>query len=62
MTWGKGWEVGVNKAIYQHRKTQEIAARILSVECGVKHKTGTHELCPRCDNYKRTEEISGRTT
>lgn len=60
MGWGKGWEVGVNKSIYQHRKVQEMAAMILSTECGVRHKVGTHEMCPNCETHKRQSESNSR--
>ena len=46
--WGKGWQVGVNKAIYQHDKAMQRAAEILEAECGTKHDVGSHDLCPRC--------------
>lgn len=53
MSWGKGWEVGLNKAIYQQRMAQELAAVILDAECGTKHETGTRtDLCPKCQEAR----------
>lgn len=61
MSWGKGWEVGVRKAIWQHDKAQQRAAEILATECGKPassgtvgaHETGTRtDLCPKCQAYQ----------
>ena len=47
--WGTGGMVGVRRAIYQHERVQEQAARILEAECGTVHETGTRrDLCPKC--------------
>lgn len=54
-SWGKGWEVGVRKAIYQHEKTERLAAEILETECGKRHETGTHSLCPRCQQAREAK-------
>lgn len=49
MSWGRGWEVGVRKAIYEHERAREIAAEILASEHGVKHQSGERkDLCPVC--------------
>ena len=47
-SWGRGWQVGVNKAIYQHDKVMQRAAEILEGECGIRHKAGSHDLCLLC--------------
>ena len=47
--WGRGWEVGVRKAIWQHEKAREQAALILADEHGTRHEPGTRtDLCPKC--------------
>ena len=49
MKWGRGWEVGVRKAAYEHAVAQEKAAQLLKAECGVRHKLGERrDLCPVC--------------
>lgn len=48
MSWGKGGMTGVGKAIWQHERAQILAAAILEKECGDKHVTGSHSLCPKC--------------
>jgi hypothetical protein len=49
MSWGRGWEVGVRKAIWEHERTLGIAAEILAAEHGVKHEAGARrDLCPIC--------------
>lgn len=51
MNWGRGWEVGVRKAMYQQDRAREIAAEILATEHGVKHEPGTRpDLCPKCQS------------
>lgn len=56
MSWGKGGMVGVGKAIWQHQKVQEQAARILKAECGTRHQTGTRkDLCPKCQSNESAE-------
>ena len=48
MKWGRGWEVGVRKAIWQQERARDIAAEILAHEHGTKHQPGAHRLCPKC--------------
>jgi len=49
MSWGRGWEVGVRKAIHAQQKAEEQAARILAKECGTKHAHETRsDICPSC--------------
>ena len=49
MSWGRGGQVGVNKAIYAHERALRQAAVILELECGLRHKLGERvDLCPRC--------------
>ena len=49
MSWEKGWEVGIRKAIWQHSRTLELAADILAQEHGIKHEPGSRgDLCPKC--------------
>ncbi len=58
MSWGRGWEVGVRKAIHDHEKTQAQAARILEAECGTRHARGSRkDLCPRCKCEHPSEDI-----
>lgn len=48
-SWGRGWQVGVNKAIYAHEQALAVAADILSAECGSIHKLGERaDLCRHC--------------
>lgn len=45
--------VGVRRAIYEHQRAQELAARILETECGTVHETGTRaDLCPKCQAHQ----------
>lgn len=54
--WGRGWEVGVRKAISEHERTLRQAAEILELECGREHKTGDRrDLCPRCQREAQSE-------
>lgn len=54
MSWGRGWEVGVRKSIWEHERTLRIAAELLHAECGVRHETGTRkDLCPNCQRAPR---------
>jgi hypothetical protein len=60
--WGRGWQVGINKAIDQHERALSQAAEILAEECGTLrtrviggqevtfgHKLGDRpDLCPKC--------------
>jgi hypothetical protein len=49
MSWGKGWEVGVRKAIWQHQTVRRMAAEILAAEHGQHHEAGSRtDLCPLC--------------
>ena len=49
MSWGKGWEVGIRKAIWQQERAREVAAEILRVEHGKQHVAGSRpDLCPLC--------------
>lgn len=38
MAWGKGWEVGPRKNIWEHERATARAAQILGEEHGIKHK------------------------
>lgn len=53
--WGRGGTVGVRKAIWKHEQTLRQAAAILATECGTRHKTGEHELCPKCEEWRRSK-------
>lgn len=47
--WGRGWEVGARKAMWQQERTDRLAADILASECGDRHATGSRtDLCPKC--------------
>jgi hypothetical protein len=49
MSWGKGWEVDLNRARWAHDRAQRIAAEILAAEHGVNHKDGERiDLCWKC--------------
>ena len=54
--WGKGWEVSINKAIWQHHETMRQARAILKEECGIKHYTGSHDLCPMCGELRVNQD------
>lgn len=54
MSWGRGWEVGVRKAIWQHDRARAQAAEILAAEHGTQHKAGERpDLCPKCQAEAR---------
>jgi len=54
MNWGRGWEVGVRKAIYDHERARQRAAGILADEHGTHHEPGTRiDLCPKCQEMHR---------
>jgi hypothetical protein len=59
--WGKGWEVGVHKAINAHERAIRQAEQILINECGLRHKQGEHSLCPicRCHRKVTSSNVSG---
>lgn len=49
MRWGKGWQVGTNKAIYLHERAMGQAAAILANEHGIRHSAGERaDFCPLC--------------
>lgn len=49
--WGRGWEVGVRKAIHSHEEVEKFAAVILEAEHGTRHAPGSRrDLCPKCQN------------
>ena len=49
MSWGKGWEVGVRKAMWEQLKAREQAAEILAREHGWQHVSGSRtDLCWKC--------------
>ena len=57
MSWGKGWEVGVRKALWSHQQAMERAAEILAAEHGTVHAAGSRpDLCWKC----QAEEVRGR--
>lgn len=49
MSWGRGWEVGVRKAMWEQERARQIAAEILAQEHGTQHEAGSRpDLCPKC--------------
>jgi hypothetical protein len=49
MSWGKGWEVGIRKALWAHEAAMAQAREILAQEHGTAHPTGTRtDLCWKC--------------
>lgn len=57
MSWGKGWEVGVRKAIWEQDRVSRQAAGILAAEHGTKHQPGERpDLCPKCRASGAPEE------
>lgn len=49
MSWGKGWEVGVRKALWSHEQAMRLAADILATEHGTVHAAGARsDLCWKC--------------
>lgn len=58
MSWGKGWEVGVRKAISAHERAMAQAAEILASEHGTVHELGARpDLCWKC---QAEQQIAGR--
>jgi hypothetical protein len=48
-SWGRGWEVGVRKALWAHEKAMQQAAEILAQEHGTAHIAGSRtDLCWKC--------------
>lgn len=44
--WGKGWRVGISKAIAEGERAARRAARILEHEHGIRHQDGDRpDLC-----------------
>ena len=59
MSWGKGWEVGVRKALWAHQQARERAAEILAQEHGTAHAAGTRtDLCWKCQ--AESAKVGGR--
>jgi hypothetical protein len=60
MGWGKGGLVGVRRAVWEHDKSTEQAARILADEHGVRHEPGSRkDLCPKCQAEQRLGLLPG---
>ena len=63
MSWGRGWEVGVRKAIWKHEKARALAAEILQTECGIRHDTGSRrDLCPNCQALGGLRDATGESS
>lgn len=58
MSWGRGWEVGLRKAIWEQERARQQAAEILAAEHGTAHVAGSRpDLCPKCQTFRqRTAE------
>jgi hypothetical protein len=57
MSWGKGWEVGLNREAWAQRKALDQAARILATEHGERHQPGDRiDLCPVCQQEQLKEQ------
>lgn len=49
--WGRGWEVGINKAISEHERVTQRAAEIVTAEHGRCHQPGERiNLCMVCQS------------
>ena len=56
--WGRGWEVGVNKAIYEHERIERQAQAMITAEHLVKHDLSEREdLCLICKEEARKERV-----
>ncbi len=52
--WGKGWEVGVQKALSAQKRVRAKARAILAEEHGTRHVPGSRtDLCPKCQTEKQ---------
>ncbi|MGH2997671.1 MAG: hypothetical protein ACRDNM_00065 [Gaiellaceae bacterium] len=52
--WGRGWDVGIRKAISEHERALDLAAPILAQECGTRHEPGARaDLCPKCQSFEK---------
>jgi hypothetical protein len=52
MSWGRGWQVPIQREIWAQRRALKEAQWILKSQCGTKHQIGERaDLCPKCQAH-----------
>jgi len=50
-----------SRAVIDHFKTLDAAARILETEHGTRHKPGERpDLCPKCKTERKPDQLTGK--